>query len=286
VDKKFIIYSIIFLLLVGTTFLIYKSQSMKRLYKAEVEKRIHENSEVSDDLILTEKDTGHLPEPVRKYLSYVGAMGKEKVHNARIVFDGEMKLGQEKDWMQVQTQQYNFYANPARLFYIKGNMFGIPLVGLDSYFEGRGNMLIKLASLITVADQKGKEMDLGEMVTLFNDMCLLTPAALIDPRIDWETIDPLTVRGTFKNGNYQVSGILYFNEEGALVNFVTEDRYYAPIGAEPQKVKWSTPVKDYREVNGIKIPGYGEAIWHFPDGDFCYAKFKIKEVEYNCKQFI
>jgi hypothetical protein len=286
VDKKFFIYSIVLLLLVGTTFIIYKSQSIKRLYKAEVQKRIHQNIEVSDDLVLTEKDTNHLPEPVRKYLSYVGAMGKEKVHNVRIVFDGEMKMDRKKDWIKVKTQQYNFFDNPARLFYIRGNMFGIPLVGLDSYYDGKGNMLIKLASLVTVADEKGEEMDIGEIVTLFNDMCLLTPATLIDRKIHWETIDQLTVKGTFSDQNYQVSAVLYFNEEGALINFVTEDRYYAPIGEPPQKVKWSTPVKDYKEINGVKVPTYGEAIWHFPEGDFCYAKFRVKEIEYNCEQFL
>ena len=30
---------------------------------------------------------------------------------------------------------------------------------------------------------------------------------------------------------------------------------------------------------------YGETIWHYPDGEFIYGKFKLKEIKYNVNEF-
>ena len=222
-----------------------------------------------------------MPESVQKYLAYVGVIGKEKVKNVRVVCDGDFKLDPGKDWVKISSQQYNFFDDPARFYFIQANMFGVPVIGLHSYTDAKASMLIKLAGLITVADGRGPEMNRAETVTVFNDMCLLAPASLIDQRIQWETIDSQTVKATFDNNGSKISALLYFNDKGELINFVSDDRSYSPTGKTFQQASWSTPVKDYKEINGLKLPTYGEAIWHFPEGDYCYARLNIREVEYN-----
>jgi hypothetical protein len=279
-----VVMMVLFVLILVVIVIIYQSQSIKRRYKAEVTKSLNNNN-ISEKSILTNNDIKDLPEPIQKYLIYVGAVGKEKVRNMRITFRGQMKMDLKKDWIEINAEQYNFYDKLTRLFYINGKMYGVPIVGMDSFINGKGNMHIKAASLITVADVKGKEMDMAAMVTLFDDMCLMSPATLNDKRIHWESINPLTVKGVFEDGGNKVSALLYFNTSGELINFVTDDRYYAPIGKSPENVRWSTPVKDYKEINGVRVPTYGEAIWHLPEGDFCYAKFDINDVEYNCVNF-
>ena len=162
---------------------------------------------------------------------------------------------------------------------------GIPFMGLHHYQNGKATMLIKLAGLITVADAKGAEMDRSETVTFFNDMCLLAPATLIDKRIQWETVDLSTVKATFDNNGCKIAAVLTFNDQGALSNFSSDDRSMTTTGKSYQRVRWSTPVRDYQEINGQKLPNYAEAIWQLAEGDYCYAKFKIKKVEYNGKSY-
>ncbi|MFP4081365.1 MAG: DUF6544 family protein [Candidatus Aminicenantes bacterium] len=58
-----------------------------------------------------------------------------------------------------------------------------------------------------------------------------------------------------------------------------------PQGDKYVNYKWSTPVNRYKDFNGRKIPTYGEAIWHTPQGEFCYAKFDVKEIEYNLENY-
>lgn len=264
--------------------LIYRSRYVYRRYLKEAEKRLqHQGS--SENPILTGADTAHLPEAVQKYLVYTGVIGKEKVQNFRVVCSGEMKLDPQKGWIDIKSEQYNFLEEPARLFFIKAKMFGLSILGLDSYIHGKGNMLIKAAGLFTVSDARGRHMDQGAAVTLFNDMCLLAPATLIDDRILWESLDPRTVKATFSDNQCQVSAVLYFNEIGELINFSTDDRSYTNMDNSYKNMPWSTPVSKYKDFNGFNLASYGEAIWHTENGDYCYAKFNFQEIEYNQESF-
>ena len=78
----------------------------------------------------------------------------------------------------------------------------------------------------------------------------------------------------------QFSAELRFNDAGEMVDFITDDRYRG-VGKGFEKGRWSTPLRRYREVSGIRIPSEGEAIWHLPEGDFPYIRASIGEVQYD-----
>lgn len=252
-------------------------------YKSESEIRLQKIISTND--VVTEKDIVHLPLAVQKYLRYVGAIGKPKVHNFHIVFEGEMKNKIDADWLNVSAQQYEFFGENTRLFYINSSMYGIPFDGLHSYLDDSATMKIKIASLFQIVDAKGEKMTKSETVTLFNDMCLMAPSTLIDSNIVWKEIDDKTVKAIFTNKQYTITAILYFNDEGALINFSSDDRYLSEDGETYLEYKWSTPVTDYKEIEGRIIPTYAEAVWHLPEGEFVYARFRTKEIEYNCSVF-
>jgi hypothetical protein len=284
-EKKGMILVLSVLVILIVSVLIYMSQGLKRMYKAEVLKGLTHTA-VAEKSILEDTEIAGLPEPVRKYLAYTGSIGKEKVHNMRIAFFGEFKSDPKRDWFKIESVQYNFFGNNlSRIFLMNGKMFGIPVMGLHTYTNEIANMLIKAAGLITVVDAKGSEARISDTVTLLNDMCCLAPATLTDKRIQWETVDPLTVKAVFDNNGCKVSAMLYFNDKGELINFISDDRYMVMMDGTIRKARWSTPIRDYKDIGGIKILAYGEAIWNLPEGDYCYAKFNFKEVEYNCKDF-
>lgn len=281
--KKYVFTIIVFLLILAISFLINKAQELKRIYKAEAS-RIAANTGGLGSSILTEEDIRHLPEPVQKYIKYVGAIGKEKIRNFRVVFEGEFKTDPKKDWTRMTAEQYSELNDTKRLYYMQMRMSGLPVMGLHKYADAKAVMLVKLAGLVTVVDGKGEEMNKGETVTVFNDMCMLAPASLIDERIQWETVDPLTVKATFDNKGNKVSATLFFNDKGELIKFVSDDRYYSPTGKTYENVRWSTPTYEYKDYNGIRISSGGEAVWSFPEGDYSYGRIYIKEIEYNVEK--
>lgn len=235
------------------------------------------------ETILRETEIQHMPSPVRKYLNYTGVIGKNKVQNVRIVFDELMYKKPEAKPMVSSSEQYNFFLHPARHFYMKASMMGIPFRVLHSYSEEKATMLVRVASLFNAVDLDNEELTMAETVTVLNDLCLFAPAALIDRRISWEANGPLSAKVFFKNGKYRVSAVLIFNEIGELVEFVSDDRSALQDDGSLRKARWSTPIKDYKELNGVKVPTYGEAIWKYPEGDFTYGKFFLKNIEYNVK---
>jgi hypothetical protein len=281
-EKKYIFLCLSLAAACIVSFLVYMSRNLRREYEKEVKKAFALNSGYEKE-ILTLEDIRHLPEPVRKYLIYVGVIGQERVWSLKVIADGAIKMNRNSDWTKVNVEQHNFFGDHLRrLFYIKLKSFGIPVYGLHSYTDKNASMLIKIAGLITVADVKGQEMRISDTITLLNDMCLFAPAALIDNRIQWELIDDTTVKALFKTDYCTVSAVLYFNEKGELINFTSEDRYYLEDDGSCRKVKWSTPISDYKERNGLMLASYGEALWNFPESDYCYFKFtNIKETRFN-----
>lgn len=253
----------------------------KTIFQTEVQKRL---VPISTTSVVSELDIGHLPGSVQNYLRYVGAVGKPKVHNFRVVGKGSMKRTIDGKWIGISSLQYNFFNEPARLYYINSSLFGIPFDGLHAYTGDCATMKINVAYFLQVVNAKGEKMNQSENVTLFNDMCLFAPASLIDKSIQWETIDYLTAKAKFTHNTISITAFLSFNEKGELVNFFSDDRFLSSDGKTYTNYPWSTPVKDYKDFNGRKVPIYGEAIWHMPDRDFTYAKFITEEIEYNCSE--
>ncbi len=253
----------------------FASQNFENSYKNDLALAMQKTKAQTETL--TQKDLTHLPSVVQNYLRYVGVVGKPKVKNVKIVFEGDMR-DKGKGWFKFTSEQHNFFEDPTRLFFMKAKVKGLSTYGYHCYKNQIAIMRIKLLSLFSVVELDKPEMFATETVTFFNDLCLFAPAALIDDRITWETIDDRSVKAVFTNKGTRISAILYFNEKGQLVNFISEDRLAVD---EMKTYPFSTPASRYQNVNGYNLPTYGEAVWQYPDGEFVYGRFKLKSVEYN-----
>lgn len=229
---------------------------------------------------LTEADLAHLPPIVQQYLRFTGAVGQPHVANYRLHFHGALRSGPDSSWMPMEADQQSFVAPAERLFLVDARMFGIPTTAYHRYIGSNATFEVNVASLVRVVDARGPEMDRSETVTLFNDMVLLAPATLIDPAITREELDPLTVRVTFTNAGNTIAALLTFAENGALINFVSDDRSRTLDGKTYEHVRWSTPVSGWRTVNGRRLPE-AEARWQLPTGEFVYGRFEVVDVAYN-----
>jgi hypothetical protein len=255
---------------------------MKKQYQKAVLQELEQRQNTTAG-ILREEDLIHLPEAVQRYIRLSGSLGKEKIQNFRAEFRGGMRFSAKDPYMSIKSVQYNFYGKPSRLFYITAKKSGIPALGLHIYRNACATFKIKIMGLFTVVDASGPQMDQGETVTVFNDMCFIAPATLIDPDISWEVIDEHIVKATYTNAHIRISATLHFDNEGRLINFISHDRYETN-GKEYHNYPWSTPVSEYREVNGFLLPSNASMIYERPDGPFCYGEFELHSLEYNCKE--
>jgi len=253
--------------------------SLRAEYEADVRRYAANATALSP---VTEADLAHLPLPVQRYLHIAGVVGQPRVSSFHVRMHGRIREGAQHRWMPLRTEQYNAVRPAARLFYLTAAMFTIPVHGYHRYVGASASMRVKAAALVTVAAADGPEMTHGETVTLFNDMCVMAPATLIDPAIKWDALDARTTRALFTNAGYTISADLSFNDAGELTGFVSEDRYQTqPDGKIMRRLRWSTPVGHYRSFGAVRLPSEGQGRWHDPEGEYTYIELTIDDVQYN-----
>ena len=268
---------LIFIIAMTTITSCTSSKKMFQLKKSEE----FASQPVKVESVLSKQETAHLPVCVQKYLDYTGAIGKSKPQNVCIEFDADMYRKPGDKPMKAYSIQYNFYGKYTRLFLMKASKMGIPFRALHIYKNEQAIFQVKVAELFKVVNISGEILTKAETVTLLNDMCIFAPGSLIDNRLTWNVIDSVSTKVTLSNGKYVVSAMLYFNEAGELINFVSDDRSALQDDGTIKQARWTTPVSDYQEFEGRKIPTVGKAIWNYPEGDFTYGVFKLRSIKYN-----
>lgn len=233
--------------------------------------------------VLTADDIEPLPAPVRRYLQRAGAVGQPRVQNMRLRMRGRIRNGAADPWMPITAEQYSFFDEPARLFYLTASRMFVPIQGLHRYVGPDASMQVKAAGLVSVVTESGPDMTAAETVTMFNDMCVFAPATLIDPAIRWERVEGLFVDAAFSNAGHTVRARLEFSDEGDLVNFWSDDRrQVSAAGDARRRVRWSTPIAGpYRIFGAARLAARGEARWHEAAGDYAYIELDFTDVQYN-----
>lgn len=242
--------------------------------RAEYEARARALVPTTPSTPVAEAELAPLPEPVQRYLRFVGVVGRPHVRAFHATFRGRIRSGPDAPWIELRGEQTNAVEPTVRLFYLDATMKGLPVDGLHAYAPDGARMRVRLLSLLTVADGGGVDFSRTETVTVLNDLCVMAPGALVDRRIAWKTIDARTVEATFTQGPHTVRATLLFDDRGALVDFWSDDRpALAPDGRTFLPQRWSTPIGGYRLQGGLMLASRGEARYAAPGGEYTYIEF-------------
>lgn len=152
------------------------------------------------------------------------------------------------------------------------------------FVDAEATMRVSVLSMFPIVNAHGPEMNRSETVMILNDMCALAPAALVDAEIEWEAIDEQIVRATFTRLDETVTATLVFGDDGLLADFVSDDRFRSSSdGTTFERQRWSTPLSEYRSMNGRLVCTHGEGRWHpEPSGSgFAYLEFELDDIDVN-----
>ena len=265
-------------------FLVAGPFSMRAEYDRDVARGIARVSSSSPALVV-ESDLAALPAPVQRYLSAAGVVGQPRVQSFRARMRGRIRSGPHDPWMTFSAEQHNFIDRPSRFFYMDAWRSGVPVKVFHRYEDSSATMRARVAGVVPVVDAAGEDMSQAETVTLFNDMCIFAPAALIDSAIRWAPVDEHTVRAAFTKADHTIQASLVFNDAGELVNFHSDDRRRASTdGGSFDAVRWSTPLTGYRSFGSVRLASRGDGRWHDPAGEYAYIELEIDEVSYNLRR--
>jgi hypothetical protein len=229
--------------------------------------------------IVREEMLSGLPSVVKNWLRHSHVIGKELTQTVHLRQTGELKTSPKGKWLSVNAEQYFTVEQPGFVWIadVKAAPF-IHLAARDKYQDGKGHMLIKMMSLFTVAEGKGKETDQGTLLRYLAEI-IWFPSAAISNYIKWEEVDSLSARGTMHYGDMTASGIFNFSAEGDMISFEAQRYYDRREGATLET--WLIKADEYNDFEGVRIPSGATVTWKFKTGDFKWLRLKITELKYN-----
>lgn len=231
------------------------------------------------DIPIAEDQLAELPDPVSRYLRYAGVVGRVPVRTARVRQRGTMRLSRDDDWSNFRATEYYAAAPPG--FVWNAELDRMPIVPVDVrdyYIRGRGAFEGRAGGLFTVAEGRGSAVDQGAALRMLNELVFF-PTAFLEPYVRWDAIDDVSARVHMKHWDGEVSATCYFARDGRMVDFVAER--YRDTDDGPVLTDWRTPFRDWREINGFRIPTAGSGIWILEDGEFEYIRIDVERVEYG-----
>ena len=214
--------------------------------------------------MVTEDMLSGLPEPVQRYLQYTGIVGKPLARTVFLRQQGRVRLAGQR-WIPLQAQEWFSVRPPGFVWDATMRVAGIPVGrARDMYQSGHGRMLIKAASLVTVANIEGEEMDQGSMMRYLSEV-MWFPSAFLEDNVSFQAIDAASARVTLADQGRTATATLFFDSAGRLTNFVA--RRYAIAGSSRELRTWSVPVAGYGEFEGLRVPVRVKAVWKLAEGD-------------------
>jgi hypothetical protein len=230
--------------------------------------------------VVTPERLTSLPEPVERWLHSTGIVGHEEILSGWIRQEAQMKLKpNQRKWFAAQAQQTFTVAQPAFIWTVQMKMAPFIWVsGRDKFVDGKGEMLIRMNSIFTIAKSIGAKIDEGSLQRFLGEI-VWYPSAALSPYISWDAIDEFSAKATMTHQECSGTGIFHFNQQGDFVKF-SALRY---MGNTPdaQKLEWIITADEHATMDGIRVPTSLQATWKLESGEWTWLKLSIAEVRYN-----
>jgi hypothetical protein len=261
------------LLIVATLVLILIAGKLFRSFqfKNEVAELFAKSSNISAKFFKYEQ-LSDLPEPVQRYFRHVLKDGQPFISYVRLMHDGQFKAGLDKDWTNIQGEQYFTAEKPGFIWKGTTSMF----TARDVYVADKGRLIVTLFSLYNIVNGSGENFNEGELQRWLAESVWFPTNLLPNERNQWSPIDANSAKLSFKYRSVSFSYIVTFNEIGEILQMETK-RFMG----EEKREAWLCKMACYKKINDVIIPMKAEVIWKLEKGEVSYAKFNVKKIEFD-----
>lgn len=260
------------------------SCTMTKMLKKEIDYLSLQN-EMAGINTLNQYDLDNLPCPVQKWLKHSGMDVNVSLKNVWLTQKVNIKMKPEQqNWYKAKAEQSFTIDNPGFIWIVKMKMSPIiKIKGRDKFVDGKGEMLIRMNSILNIVNEKGSKIDEASMQRFLGEIVWF-PSAALSPYIKWEAIDSLSAKATMDYKGTKAYGIFNFNEQGAFVKY-TALRYLGNE-ADAQLYEWVIEVSENAIINGVNIPVKMTATWKLDEGDWNWLEIELIDIKYNTESFI
>ena len=222
------------------------------------------------------------PYLIQHFFSKVVGKNAEFPQFVTIKQKAEFKTDLNSDWFPMSADQYFTTEEPNFLWYSEletSKYFWINAI--DSYIDGKGNMLIKFNSSITLADSWGIELDKSGLFRYISEAVYFPTKLLPSENLMWNVLDSNIAEIKFKHRDLSVVAKIFFNSDHTIEKIETFDKYRA-LDNGFQKSRYTVYFSKYAFLSdSFLVPTYMEVEWNLPSGPFKYGKFNIIDIVYE-----
>jgi hypothetical protein len=168
----------------------------------------------------------------------------------RLTHGGLFRTKPNQRWQKIKGEEYFPIATPE--FIWSASIHPAPLLSImarDQLQCGRGNILVKINSVFTIADASGAEIDQGASLRWLAE-AIWFPYAFVGDRIHWEEIDGHSARATLVQPDASVSTVFEFDEVGRIT--AMRANRYRDLGKERSALTaWDSAMLGIPRIRGI-----------------------------------
>ncbi|MCG8491736.1 MAG: hypothetical protein MI743_09000 [Sneathiellales bacterium] len=200
-------------------------------------------------------DLSHLPEPVKRYFTYVFPDGlKPEYRWAEVEMSGSFRRPQTKGFAPTTARQVVSGTDPDLVFSADTPIAG-PLwaIAYDIYVNGQMEMEARLLSTLSVMHETGTPILNRISLRRWLLESPTYPFALLPGGpVTWEAVSKNKARATVRAYGEQASLIAEIDEQGRLISFAAEEDgdLTTPYHGSGEYVKR----RNYQLIDGIRIP--------------------------------
>jgi hypothetical protein len=278
--KKFLltIFAVLFLVFL---FLFWGGSVFTKMSINSTVSDLRDSIDFNNEEFFTYSEIKNQPELIKNYFTSAITDSTIKPKFITVKQKAEFKTDVKSEWKPITAVQYYTTDSPNFLWASEmksSNFFWVNAI--DSYINGKGNMLIKLNSSITVADSWGIELDKSGLFRYISEAVLFPTKLLPSQNLLWNILDSNTAEIKFTDGKLSVVAKLFFNSKNLISKIETFDKYRA-LEEGYERSMYTIYLSEYKKLKGFMIPTYIEAEWDLKSGKFMYGKFSIVNIEYE-----
>lgn len=269
------VFSILFIIIGGVILLLIAGRLyFNYRYRKEV-KAFFSNAHVVSQKTFRHDQIKTLPPPVQRYFNLVLKEGQPYISFVRLRHDGRFKTDLKKDWVAITGEQY-FTTNPAGFIWKGQTGF---FTAIDRYRNAKGSIAVSLFSLFKIVGGSGPDYDQGELLRWLGESVWFPTNLLPSGQLSWLPVDANTAVLQFNQPHLSLVYTVTFSENGAITQLETK-RYMNKKKLET----WIGRMSDYKKMNDVVIPAKIEAIWKLEGKEYPYARFRVKDMQYNIRE--
>lgn len=279
---KKLLFTIIIILSLIFLFFFWGGSVLTKITIDEQISLLKDSINFEDKEFFTHSSLDNSPEVIKRFFTSTVADSIYKPKLVTVKQTAQFKTDIESEWMPLTATQY-FTTDVPNFIWIaeiqNSKLFWVNAI--DSYINGKGNMLIKFNSSITIADSWGIELDKSGLFRYISEAVLFPTKLLPKENLVWNILDSNTAEIKFIDNELSVIAKLFFNKQHQIEKIETYDKYRA-LEDGYEKSLYIIHLSKYKTIEDkFTVPTYIEVEWDLPSGKFKYGKFTIDSVKYE-----